>query len=325
MITTAGGAAVIDQAVTFPASENKLSVELVDRTFPASGNQSLTAKVKFESLSVGTYYFYLYATVNGGSETRLVKHQFKIVKHEWNQLISNNLRNNYAYALSFFGSRDQFMFRYKWADNRNITVESSWISEHFTSVTSPMNPNKQWYCHKLAAPHFTEAFNYIKTSRIRVHGAHDSGIIPLSELLVSFDGLFNTRFVTDRTFVSHHSFGTALDLNATMQVNKNRIENRELIRTEVQNHLTYNGIKEQNGVKYYDFTYDGSCSELYHGVPATVINYLLYELAFYRAGFGWGYYYVHACDGMHFTVSEMDPNIHNTSSRSLRKVYSYIG
>ncbi|MBR4799270.1 MAG: hypothetical protein IK047_03300, partial [Clostridia bacterium] len=63
----------------------------------------------------------------------------------------------------------------------------------------------------------------------------------------------------------------------------------------------------------------------YKNVPTTVINYLLYELAFYRAGFNWGYYYDHGCDGMHFALSEYDPNIHNTSSRSLRKVWSYIG
>lgn len=328
VISSASGATVINESVDFTAAQNMKSVELVDRTFPKTGDASLTAKVKFEKLPAGTYSFCLYATTTENSNVRLAKHTFRVVKNEWNQLISNNLRNNYAYALSFFGSRDEFMFRYKWVSStgRDITVEQSWLNSHFTSVTSPMDPSKVWYCHKKAAPHFTQAFDYAKSTYIRVSGGgYDSGVIKLSNLFVHFDGLFNTRFVTERNFVSHHAFGTAVDFNATMQVNKNRLENRELIRTEVQNHLAYNGIKEKNGVKYYDFTYDGSYSERYHNIPATVINYLLYELAFYRAGFGWGYYYYHTCDAMHFTVSEMDPNIHNTSSRSLRKVFSYIG
>ena len=110
-----------------------------------------------------------------------------------------------------------------------------------------------------------------------------------------------------------------------LPTNRNVLSNRALILDEVRNHLAYNGIKTANGVSYYDFTYNGSCSATYRNVPQTVINYLLYELAFYRAGFGWGYYYDHACDGMHFTLSEMSASIHDTSGRSLRKVYQYIG
>lgn len=310
--------------VSFAASDNKTSVELVDRTFPSSGNNSLTAKVKFQELAAGTYTFSLYASTTASTGVLLKSRQFKIVSSEWKQLISNNLRNNYAYALSFFGSRDQFMFRYKWADGRNITVESSWMSSHFTSVTSPSGGT--WYVHKLAAPKFNQAINYMKNTYVRVSGGgYDSGVIKLSTLIASFDGILNTRFVSDRTFVSHHAFGTAIDLNASMDANVNVISNRNLIKTEVRDHLVYNGIKEYNGVKYYDFTYNGSHASHYKGVPTTVVNYLLYELAFYRAGFSWGYYYDHACDGMHFAVSEMSPDIHNTSGRSLRKVYSYIG
>ena len=141
---------------------------------------------------------------------------------------------------------------------------------------------------------------------------------------MSFDGILNTRFVTDRTFVSHHSFGTAIDLNAVMQANKNRLENRDLIRTEVQNCLVYNGVREQNGVRYYDFTYSGSYSGTYKNIPETVINYLLYELAFYRAGFGWGYYYPHACDGMHFTPTELSPTSFEEGPYAMRKVFTYI-
>ncbi|MBR0156818.1 MAG: M15 family metallopeptidase [Clostridia bacterium] len=325
VISSASGATVINESVDFTAAQNMKSVELVDRTFPKTGDASLTAKVRFEKLPAGTYSFCLYAATTENSNVRLAKHTFRVVKNEWNQLISNNLRNNYAYALSFFGSRDEFMFRYKWVSStgRDITVEQSWLSAHLTSVTSPAG--KTWYVHKKAVPMFNQAIEYLKTTYVRVGGTYSSSVVRLWDLVSSFDGILNTRFVTDRTFVSHHAFGTAIDLNAVMPVYKNRLENRDLIRDEVKNHLVYNGIKEKNGQKYYDFTYNGSYSGTYKNVPETVINYLLYELAFYRAGFGWGYYYTHTCDGMHFAVSEMDPNIHNTSSRSLRKVYSYIG
>lgn len=317
-----GSNAVITQSVSFSEAQNMTSVELVDRTFPAEGNQSLTAKVRFETLSVGTYTIKLFATAVGTSSTLLKSSQFRVVRNEWNQLISNNLRNNYAYALSFFGSRDEFLFRYKWDNGRQITVEPSWLNSHFTSVTSPAG--KTWYVHKKAAPFYNEAINYMSSTYVHVGGTYDSGVIRLWDLVASYDGILNTRFVSDRTFVSHHAFGTAIDLNASMDANRNVLSNRNLIRDEVQNHLVYNGIKERNGIKYYDFTYNGSHSSTHRNVPTTIINYLLYELAFYRAGFGWGYYYVHACDGMHFTVSEMPASIHDTSSRSLRKVFQYI-
>lgn len=324
-VITASNGQNISKSVTFGASDNVLSVELVDRTFPKTGNASLTYKVKFEELPAGNYVFSLYASSTASSNVLLKASQFRIVNSEWRRLISNNLRNNYAYALSFFGSRDQFMFLYKWGEGRNITTESGWVENHMTSVTSPTGG--RWYVHNKAKPYYEQAINYLNNTFVRVtwsNGAHDSGVIRLRELIRSFDGTLNTRFVSDRTFVSHHSFGTAIDLNASMDANVNNIANRNVIRDEVRDRLAYNGIKQQGGVSYYEFTYSGTHSSTYNGVPTTVINYLLYELAFFRAGFNWGYYYLHTCDGMHFGLSEMSADIHNTSSRSLRKVYSYI-
>lgn len=323
-IVSSGGSRY-SRSVEFDASDNKTSVELVDKTFPSSGNASLTAKVKFQDLAAGNYTFNLYARAVGTGNVILKSRQFKIVKNEWNQLISNNLRNNYAYALQFFGSRGEFMFKYKWkaSTGRDIIIESDWDSKHLTSV---VNPNgKKWYVHKKAAPYYNRAIEYLDTAYVHVGGTYDSGVIKLWSLVESFDGTVNHRFVSDRSFVSHHAFGTAIDLNASMDANVNKLANRTLIKEEVQNHLVYNGIKEKNGVRYYDFTYTGSHSSRYKNVPTTIINYLLYELAFYRAGFNWGYYYPHTCDAMHFGVSEMSSDIHNTSGRSLRKVFSYIG
>lgn len=311
-----------ESVVRFDASENKTKVELVDPTFPREGDNSLTKKTKFENLSAGTYSFCLYASAVGVAERLIKSSSFKVVSDEWHTLISNHLRNNYAFALSFFGDRDEFLFKYKWEDGRQIKVEQSWLNAHIGNVTSPSG--KKWYVHKKAVPSYEQAIAYMNSTYLRVRGSSDSGIIKLWDLVKTFDGTLNTRFVSERTFVSHHAFGTAIDINASMDANLNRLENRALIMDEVSNHLTYNGIKTSNGISYYDFTYDGSHSSKHKNIPTTIINYLLYELAFYRAGFGWGYYYTHACDGMHFTVSELPTDLHNTSSRALRKVYSYI-
>ena len=323
VITASGGTSIVTE-VDFEASEGRTSVELVDTTFPQRGDGSLTGKTRFEKLPAGEYAFELYAEAEDCPETLLASSRFRVVSGAWRRLIPNNLRNSYAYALSFFGSMDEFMFEYKWKDSsgRDITVESGWDRAHISSVRSPSG--MRWPVHNKAVPYYEKAIEYLKTTFVRVHGTNgDSGVIKLWSLVESFDGTLNHRFVSDRTFVSAHSFGTAIDLNASMAVNHNRVSNRDIIMTEVGRNLAYNGIAEHNGVKYYDFTYSGSRSSRYKGVPTSVINYLLYELAFYRAGFSWGYYYEHTCDAMHFGLSEMPGSVHDTSERSLRKVYSY--
>ena len=316
--------------VYFDPAQNKTSVELFDKTFPKTGNASLSAKVKMEELPAGNYVFYLYASTTKTQYVLLSCTSFKVVDSEWRELISNNLRNSYAYALSFFGSRSEFMFTYRWKSSTGRDIElqggiAAYEQAHMTMVENPSGG--RWEVHKKAAPYYNRAVNYIKTTFVRVHGTNgDSGVIRLAYLISSFDGIWNPRFVSDRSFISHHAFGTAIDLNASMDANVNTLSNRDLIRKEVGTHLIYNGIKTApDGTQYYDFTYDGSHSSLYRGIPTTCINYLLYELAFYRAGFNWGYYYDHACDAMHFGLSEFSADVHNTSSRSLRKVYSYIG
>lgn len=316
--------------VYFDPSQNRTSVELVDRTFPKTGNASLTAKVKMENLAAGSYTFWLYASTTKTENVLLSCTNFKVVDSEWRELISNNLRNSYAYALKFFGSRSEFMFTYRWKSSTGRDIElkggiAAYESAHMTIIENPSGGH--WEVHKKAAPYYNKAVGYMKTSFVRVHGTNgDSGVIRLSSLISTFDGIWNPRFVSDRSFISHHAFGAAIDLNASMDANVNSVSNRDLIRKEVGSHLTYNGIKTaSDGTKYYDFTYDGSHSSKYREVPTTVINYLLYELAFYRAGFNWGYYYDHTCDAMHFGLSEFSADTHNTSSRSLRKVYSYIG
>ena len=53
-----------------------------------------------------------------------------------------------------------------------------------------------------------------------------------------------------------------------------------------------------------------------------MVNYLLYELAFYRAGFLWAHYYRSTSDAMHFTLSEFVTGTHDDGG--LRKVFDYL-
>ena len=102
------------------------------------------------------------------------------------------------------------------------------------------------------------------------------------------------------------------------------LSNREKIYHEVHDNLTYNGIVEVKGKQCYDFTYTGSASKGLKGVPEPLMNYLLYELAFYRAGFSWGLYYPHTSDAMHFSLSELSPSYFTEGQYALRKVFTYI-
>lgn len=76
-------------------------------------------------------------------------------------------------------------------------------------------------------------------------------------------------------------------------------------------------------MSYYDYTYTGdSLLWVFQTIPETVINYIIYELAFYRAGFQWGHYYVSTSDGMHFTLTD-NIRINHDGNDGLRKVFDY--
>ena len=108
-----------------------------------------------------------------------------------------------------------------------------------------------------------------------------------------------------------------------MEPNKNSDANTALIDDDVKGHLVYNGILEENGIPYYDFTYDGAYKLDPNGVPETCVNYLLYELGFFRAGFLWAHYYKSTSDAMHFCLSEFVTYNHEHKQYGLRKVYEY--
>jgi len=308
--------------ITFDPAHNITSYSLEDAYSPVV-KVSLNDSVDFGQLLPGRHSFTLSASTETLDNVMLVSNDFIVNEQsEWLQLYSNNFRNNYLKALAFFKEPERFLFKFKFAEGRHITIDPQWVKEYLTSIEGV---NEQtWKVHVDAVPYFKKAAQYLESTYVRVQGnGHDSGIIKLSELIKTFNGSYNSRFVTDKTFISHHAFGTAADFNAYMAPNNNDFENRAVIKHEVGDCLKFNGIAEKSGKSYYDFTYTGEWQEYYKEVPTSVINYLLYELAFYRAGFGWGYYYAHTCDAMHFTLTERDISEHSDADTGLRKVFEY--
>lgn len=242
---------------------------------------------------------------------------------EWEQLTPEDFNDSYDEALSFFGDEARFCYRYQWVSGRYTMADPDWEETYITTIAG-LPEGTDWTVHVDAVPYFEQALAYLRGTHVRVSGTNgDSGVIPLASLVGTYNGCYVSRFTSSLRTISHHAFGTAIDLNATLAPNLNTAENIALIDDEVGDHLVYNGVKSENGLSYYDFTYSGGYEALLAGVPETVVNYLLYELAFYRAGFLWAHYYRSTSDGMHFTLSEFVYRKHDDGS-GLKKVFDYL-
>ena len=322
VIENRSGKVVREAEQVFAASENVTEYRLLDITF-SKDIECLSEKLPFEKLSAGGYTLALSAEDAAGHSALLASADFTITAERKVQLLPNNLRGNYTTALAFFGSPEKFLFRYNFQpDSLKITVDTAWRDKY--DAEALVINGKKWRCHVDAVPYFEQAGRYMESTYIRVHGAHlDTGAVCLKDL-VTFNGTIVRRFVNSGAFVSHHSFGTAVDINAYTPSHRDVLSNREKIYHEVHDNLTYNGIVEVKGKQCYDFTYTGSASKGLKGVPEPLMNYLLYELAFYRAGFSWGLYYPHTCDAMHFSLSELSPSYFTEGQYALRKVFTYI-
>jgi hypothetical protein len=311
------------QTVTFAAAKNVYSYQLDDPL--TNEGASLDSLTQISALHTGIHTLTILATSVGQPEpAQVYQTRFYVLSDQWNQIQRSDFSNNsYETAIRFFGDRDAFLYRYQWVNGRYIVADPDWENEYIISYNCL--PNREpWRIHKLALPYYEKVSYYLTTVHVRVSGTNgDSGVILLSELIDTYNGSYCSRFTSSKQSISHHAFGTATDLNGGMGVNDNTKENKAVIDDEVKNKLTYNDIKIENGVLYYDFTYSGdSLLWVYKNVPETVINYLLYELAFYRAGFQWGHFYVSTSDGMHFTLTD-NIRISHDGNDGLRKVYEY--
>lgn len=286
---------------------------------------SLDSLTQFSTLGVGIHTLKIFAT-STGQETpeKLFETRFYILSNSWETIKKSDFSNNsYETALRFFKDKAAFLYRYQWVDARYVVADPDWENEYIVSYDA-LPGREPWRIHKFALPYYKEASFYLNNVHVRVSGTNgDSGVLLLRDLIDSYNGSYCSRFTSSETHISHHAFGTATDINGGMGANDNLKENIELINTEVRDKLVYNGIKTDNGVSYYDYTYSGdSLLWVYQTIPETVINYILYELAFYRAGFQWGHYYVSTSDGMHFTLTD-NIRISHDGNDGLRKVFDY--
>lgn len=311
------------QTVTFDPN-NAVYFYPLDDTLTIEG-VSLDAITQFSALDVGIHTLKLYAASLGQpTPEKVFETHFYILSENWKTINKSDFSNNsYETALAFFKEKDAFLYRYQWVDARYIVADPDWEDTYIISFDC-LPGREQWRIHKFALPYYQAVSYYLNNVHVRVSGTSgDSGVLLLRDLIDTYNGTYCSRFTSSETHISHHAFGTATDINGGMGANDNLKENIDLINTEVRNFLTYNGIKTENGVSYYDYTYSGdSLLWVYQTVPETVINYILYELAFYRAGFQWGHYYVSTSDGMHFTLTD-NIRISHDGNDGLRKVFDY--
>ncbi len=286
---------------------------------------SLDSLVLFSELGPGVHTLTLSARCTGAPRaTELAKVRFFILGDAWERIRASDFNSTYPEAAAFFGGdKSRFLYRYQWVWKRYIVADPDWEEAYIQYFEG--FPESPWKIHVDAVPYYKEALWYVEHTRVRVHGTNgDSGALPLVRLITEYNGSYVSRFTSSLKSISHHAFGTATDLNASMPPNMNNKDNLALIDNEVRLCLAYNGILSDAEGSYYDFTYSGSYACTDFGVPQSVVNYLLYELAFFRAGFQWAHYYNSTSDGMHFTLTDaIDRNAFSKGSRSLRKVFEY--
>lgn len=308
--------------VDIPSSENVVRYSLDDTE--AAGFKPVNELVNFDQLKLGRHHIEITATNASQKDVSLFGADFTI-ENAANRypLLQCNFSDNYYSALRFFNyDTSKFMFHYSMTQSadRSIFTGTEWRETYLVDTDTIFGR-----VHKDAIPYFEQALEYLESSYVRVESEErDSKVRKLVTLIGEECGTYVPRFQNNNRYLSHHSLGTCCDINYDYFPNQDVITNHDLIGDDVRNNLVYNGIQtDESGQQYYSFTYTGSYSGRVNKIPKTVINYLLYELAFYRAGFSWGYYYITSCDAMHFTLTDSDYSRHTSKTMGLRKVYEY--
>ena len=315
----------MERTVTFHPSDGVLSYALSDPN--TVEGVSLDALTPFSSLGIGHHTLYLFvSTADSDMIYTPVSREFDVLGDTWRTFTADAFSNgSYKTALAFFGGDEsRFLYRYQVVSGRYVIADPAWERTYLTEFS--MDDGEPWRIHIDALPNYRMAKHYLDKTFFRVSGTNgDTGVRPLCDCIVSYSGSYCSRFTSSKRYISHHAFACASDINATLEPNRNKKENIALIETEVRSNLVYNGIRtDGSGQQYYDFTYSGAYETTASGIPETVINYLLYELCFYRAGFQWGHYYHSTSDAMHFTLTDNLAGRHDAGERALRKVFSYI-
>jgi len=151
-------------------------------------------------------------------------------------------------------------FRYRDLTGGRIEVDPQWIANNIVTITLP-GLNQRVQVNKAAADNFIKAFTLIKNGTAIVNGRQ----VTLLSLIKTMDGTFVTRHVNwggPTTGLSNHSWGTAIDINAS-------------------NH--YVGLRIDPN-------------------STTDPNAILWRKAFQPAGFSWGNRYNSGPDSMHYEL-----------------------
>ncbi len=308
------------EAAIDPEDEAAVCFSLWDRTYPFE-DDSLSARTDFASLAPGQYTFTLRAA-NDAGEATLYTSPFTVEKvTARHTLIPNDLRGTYGAMAAYLGE-GVLPFTYQTGTFGQIMIDHVWSSQNSVEINTPFDG--PWKVNKAAREPFEQAISYLRNTYVHVGGKWDSGILHLAHLVASYNGPYIPREEEGTPFLSPHVVGLGVDLNGTIGLNDAAPDTWAVFYREISENLVYNGIREKGGYRYYDFTYIGSWGTAYANVPTIIQNYLLYELAFFRAGFFWGVYYDHTCDAKHFGLGEYDPAIHSDSPLALRKVFEYI-
>ncbi|MDO4572065.1 MAG: M15 family metallopeptidase [Clostridia bacterium] len=318
---TGGSLYPIEATVSFDAADQRTAYALDETT---DEGESLSEQMRFDRCRAGTtngkHTIRILVTTAAQTEPVTVYEANFTVLDERPVLTSNAFRDNYSTALRFFGGdSSKFLMQYTWRSSgkRDIYTNAEWREANI--VNSSLGR-----VHVDAVENFEMASEYLETTylRVNVNGA-EGKVLQLDELVAKY-ATYVPRFQSNLRLISHHTFGTAIDVNDRYGANGNSADNWEVIGPEVRDCLVYNGIQaDESGRQYYDFSYTGDYSPKTDGIPQSIINYLLYELAFFRAGFNWGYYYDHTCDAMHFSLTDGEHYRHMDSETGLRKVFEY--
>lgn len=315
-----GGHYPYEATLRFDASENRTAYALDEKIVIDGKKVSLDSLMQFNKMKAGKHEITITATTQSQTEpVTLYEANFEVLNKK-PVLTSNAFRDNYSTALRFFGGdTSKFLMPYTWrtAGKRDIYTDEAWRTANITR-------GARWRSHADAVNNFDAADGYLQSTYLRVNVNGTEGKVILLDKLVEKSATYVPRFQSELRLISHHTFGTAIDVNDNYGPNLNNTDNWALIGEEAADHLVYNGIlTDDDGKQFYDFSYTGTYKAKAAGVPKSVINYLLYELAFFRAGFNWGYYYDHTCDAMHFSLTDGEYYRHMDSETGLRKVYEY--
>ena len=152
---------------------------------------------------------------------------FQVVEHAWTNLTKEQVED--AAALDAFFGNESYLFPYEWIDGE-LNVNPAWVEENIVDfsylygVTFPV--------HRQALPNFEAAMSAIRGSIVSItYQTGETRSCPLMDLVMYNlgDGAYNPRFTAGGEFVSSHSFGTAIDINSALPVNRMSEENRQTI------------------------------------------------------------------------------------------------